>query len=126
MSRTLSNGGTDAPKTYRDTALTNTVVGISTQSSDLIGWNIINLDSSTVYVKFYDIASSGSVTLGTTEPVKVLLVPSNSTVYMEYNKFQSQYYFKNGICAVSVTGIADSSTTAPTTATYVEIYYKTT
>lgn len=125
MSTSLSTGGSDAPKIYRDTALTNVVVGIATQQSDLIGWNIINPNSSTIYVKFYDVASSGTVTAGVTEPVKVLMVPANSTVYMEYNRHQSQYYFVNGICAISVTGLADSNTTAPTTATYVEIYYKT-
>ena len=125
MSTTLTTGGFNSPKVYRDTTFTNVVVGVSSASSELTGWNIINNDTASVYVKFFDVASSGTVTLGTTAPVKVLQVPANSTVYMEHRFRESQYYFQNGISAVSVSGLADSSTVAPGTATYIEVYYKT-
>jgi hypothetical protein len=125
MSTALNTRGTDSPKVYRDTAFTNVVIGATGSPADLMGWNIINNDTAAVYVKFFDVASSGTVTLGTTLPVKVLMVPAQTTVYMEYKKDQSQYYFASGIAAASVAGLADSNTTAPATATYIEIYYKT-
>jgi hypothetical protein len=124
MSTTLTTGGYNAPKVYLDTALTNTVVGATIAPCNLTGWNIINANTSDVYVKFFDV-SSGTVTLGTTQPVKTLLVPSSSTIYLEHNKEISQYYFSTALSLVCVTGLAVSNTTAPTTAIYIETYYTT-
>lgn len=123
MSQTLNTGAQDDPNVYRDTALTNVAVGITTPCN-LTGWNIINTNSSDVYVKCFD-ASSGSVTVGTTTVVKTLLVPANSTVFQEHIKNNSQYYFATALSLACVTGLADSNTTAPTTAIYIEIFYTT-
>lgn len=121
MSQTLDTRGTNDPRVYRDSALTNVAVGI-TSATNLSGWNIINTNSSDVYVKFYDV-SSGSVTVGTTTAVKTIAVPANTTVYLAHNAAQTQYYFSTAMSFACVTGIADTSTTAPATAIYIEIFF---
>lgn len=125
MSQHLDTSGSNSPRVYRDTALTNVPVGIASSGIthiQLTGWNIINPNTSDVYVKFYD-ASSGTVTVGSTTVVKTLLIPANSTVYQEHNKDNTQYSFIGGMSFACVTGLADSSTTAPTTAIYAEIFF---
>lgn len=123
MAQTWLKSSTNAPRIYRDTALTSTVVAITNQETELTGWNLINPNSTDVYVKFVD-ASSGTITAGTTAIAKTLLVPANSTVYLEHVKGSSQLYATTGLSCYCVTGLADSSTTAPSTAIHVGIYYK--
>lgn len=122
MSVSIVTGSSDSPQVYRDLALTNTVVGVYGSMCELTGWNIINNNSSTVYVKFFE-GTSGTITLGTTVPVKVLQIPANTTIYLEHNKTRPQYYFKTAPSIVCVTGLADTNTTAPSTAIYTEIFY---
>ncbi len=124
MSRTLNTRGSTDPNVYIDAALTNVVVGAYASPADITGWNIINNDTAPVYIKFYD-GSSGSITLGTTLPVKVLQVPAQTTLYLEHVEHNkaSQYYCATGISVASVAGLADSNTTAPGTATYIEIFF---
>lgn len=97
---------------YRNTALTNTAVTVSSSAIALKGWNITNLNTVPVYVKFCE-AVAGSVTVGTTAVVFSLFVPANGSVVMEPQCVWDRY---TALAIYAVTGIADSNTTAPTTA----------
>ncbi len=125
MSITTITGAYNSPNIYRDLALTNVVVGVSNSACELTGWNIINNDSASVYVKFYN-GTSGSIVLGTSVPIKTLQVPAQTTVYLEHNKELGQGYFPAGLSIASVAGLADSNTTVPGTVTYIETYYRNT
>ncbi len=117
----VTNDGT-APSSFRTTALTNASQSVKASSGDLWGWNFINLNSVPVYVKFYNTAS-GSVTVGVTAIVKVLMVPANGSAVFQSDK-QSLQNFTTAISISCVTGLADNNTTAPTTSIYAEINYK--
>jgi len=113
-----------APHIYRDDDLRSNVVQIATEPCDLYGWNIINPNSYSVYVKFYDTVDT--VTVGTTTVVKTLLVPSMSTVVYGSSTIRgnSQFVFNRGIQMAVTTGMADSSTSAPILSVYTEIFYR--
>jgi len=121
MATSTINGGTQSPYIYRDTALTNTAVTAYNGVSELRGWNITNPNSSEVYVKFYDTTST--VTVGTTAIVKTLYIPANGTVYLEFRKDSAEISFQSALKLACVTTLADSGSTAPSTAVYCEIFY---
>lgn len=123
MSASTITGSSKSPNVYQDTTLTNVVVGVSSSACELTGWNIINNDAASVYIKFFQ-GTSGSITLGTTIPFKILQVPAQTTVYLEHDKERGQGYFTEGMSIVSVAGLATSNSSAPGTATYIEIYFK--
>jgi hypothetical protein len=86
-----------------------------------MGWNIINPNGSDVYVKFCD---SAGATAGTTAIVKTLMIPANSTVYLESRPNSSQIFFGTAMMIYCVTGLADNNTTAPASAIHACFYYK--
>lgn len=118
-----SSGTTDAPAIYRDSVVTNVAVSGCNTACELTGWNIINTNTTDVYLKFSDVAS-GTTTIGTTAVVKTLLVPASTTIYMEHVSGTAQQYFNISMTCYCVTGFADSNSTAPTTGLYVELFYK--
>lgn len=122
MSVTITPGSTDSPLVYKDKGLRNVVVGASNVPTELCGWRITNPNSTEVYVKFFN-GSSGSITLGTTEPVKEFLVPALGETFLESNQSNPQLYFSTALSLVAVTGLASSSTGAPVLSVDVEIYY---
>lgn len=123
MSQSIVMGSTDSPDKYRDNALTNVAVGVYGSPCELTGWNIINPNTSDVYVKFYN-GTSGTVTVGTTTPEMTLFVPPSASVVLEHRKGSGQHYFRTAMTVACVTGLADSNSTAPTTAIYCEILYE--
>lgn len=113
--------------TYRNTALTNTPLAVKTTSGFLMGWNFINVNTVTVYVKFYN-TTVANTTVGTTTPLFTLAVPGGSASVPGVN-FQEcglipQEVFSTAITIACVTGLADNSNTAPTTAIHVSVRYK--
>ena len=122
MSTTITTRSSNSPDTYKDKALSNTVVGATSVPTELCGWRIINPNSTTCYVKFYN-GSSGDITLGVTEPIKEFLVASGSEIFLESDKDNPQMYFQDAMSIVAVTGLATSSTGKPILALDVEIYY---
>ena len=112
---------------YRNTALSSTPQQVKGSAGIVYGWNFINTNTAAVYVKFYD-ALSGSVTVGTTTPLTIKMVPAgNGTTPGIFYLPKSQVPhggFATGITIAAVTGIADSSTAAPTTGIYSEIGYQ--
>ena len=97
--------------TIRNKSVQSTVVTAKTGEGNLLGWIIYNPNATDAYVKFFDATSSGTVTLGTTEPsISPLLIPGQTEVVLE-NQGHSQFHFNNGLHYAVVTGAGDSSTT---------------
>lgn len=59
------------------TALTNSAQAIKASAGKLMGYYIYNPNTSAVFVQFYNTAS-GSVTVGTTNPLFMITIPSSS------------------------------------------------
>lgn len=112
-------------KDFIDTAVLATAVGVAecgVGGLTVRGFNIINPNNTDVYVKFYD-NFDGDVTVGTTAPNMTLLVPANGSILEPFQSQKAIYYFSTAITIVAVTGLADSSTTAPASGVYVQLQY---
>ena len=112
--------------TYRNTALSNTAVQVKNSGGSVMGWNFINVNSVTVYVKFYNLASN--ITVGTSPVLLTQAVPGGSASNPGINFLEAglipQEVFSTGISIACVTGLADNSTTAPTTPIHGSVRYK--
>lgn len=106
----------------RTVAMSSSATLIAAGSLTIVGWNLINPNSANAYLKLYNAASAGAVIVGTTSPVKTLLIPGAGLFFLS-NEDKFQQNFSLGIVAAVVTGIADNNTTAPSTGCYVEILY---
>lgn len=104
---------------FRNTGLTSTAVAVKASAGAVWGWNFINVNTVPVYVKFYD-ALVGGTTVGTTTPLKVIAVPANGAFYLGRGLVNHGSY-ATGITIAALTGLADSSTAAPTVAIHAEI-----
>ena len=107
---------------FRNVAVSNTAILVRTGSNLLVGWNLINTNTTNSFLKLYNAAAAADVTVGTTAVVRTLLIPASGTVFLS-NEDKFQVGFSLGIVAAVVTGIADNNTTAPTIGCYVEILY---
>jgi hypothetical protein len=105
---------------YRNTALLASVQTIKATKGNIYGLNIINPNNSIVYVKFYDIST---VTLGTTTPVETIAVPPLGVYNVEPIDCVFSYFQTDSIKVVAVTGLADSSITAPAVGVLFEAKY---
>lgn len=88
------------------TALTNTAQAIKASPGKLGGWFIYNPNASVAYVPIYNVAS-GSVTVGTTNPLMVLAIPAGSAANLE---------MVNGITFDTAIAVAAATTAAGNTA----------
>lgn len=104
---------------FRNVAVTNAGVLVKSGAGVVYGFLVHNPSVATVFVKFCDAIA---VTVGTTPVVSGLAVPAGQTLFCPVSP-SIQRKFNTGIMAYSVTGSADANTTAPATATYVEIAY---
>jgi hypothetical protein len=112
---------TNAYLRYRNTALSNTVQTVKATAGNIYGLRIINSDASQViYVKMYDAAT---VTVGTTAAIETIPIAANSVYEITPSALPFQFFQTNSIKIVCVTGVADASTTAPTTPCLIEIKY---
>jgi hypothetical protein len=113
--------------TYRNTALTNTAVAVKATGGSVRGWNFVNVNTSAVYVKLYNIAA-GSVTVGTSPVTRTIAIPagsaSNPAIFFLEAQPTSQEDFSTAISMACVTGLADNSNTAPSTAIHASVRYK--
>lgn len=109
---------------FRNTGVSNTAVLVAAGNLDLIGWNLINTGTVNLFLKFYNAATAAAVTVGTTAVVRTLLIPAAGTVFLS-NEEKFQDGFNLGIVIAVTTLIADSDTTVPVTAAYVELSYQT-
>lgn len=112
---------------FRNTALSSTDVAIKASSSSLFGFTIINVNTTPVYVKFYN-GTTANVIVGTTVPAAIVMVPAgNGTTpgCLILAPGTVSWLFSSMASSVAaVTGIADNSTAAPSTAIYMEAQYK--
>lgn len=97
--------------------LAATAVAVATKPTYLSGYNVANSNSAIVYVQFFDAASAGAVTVGTTAPTMVLAVPGNGVI----DGIQiGQVAFQLGIVVAATTTATGS--TAPATALSATIF----
>lgn len=112
---------------YRNTALSSTDIAIKAGSSGVFGFTFTNVNTTTVYVKFYN-GNASSVVVGTTVPAAVVAVPAGTALIpitaMLAPGGVPWLYVNTGLVIAAVTGLADNSTAAPATAIYVEVQYK--
>ena len=112
-------------KQYRQTSITNTLTSSNVVASGfctLVGWNLINPNTSNVYLKLYNAAAYTDVTVGTTIPVRTLLIPGSGTAFLS-NEDKFQLNFNLGLVVAITSGMADNNTGAPSSGSYVEILY---
>ncbi len=111
----------------RNPALTNTAVAIKANGGEIMGVNFINPNTTAVYVKVYD-AVHTSVTVGTTAVVATFLVPhgdaSGPGVFYHAPTLTPMLALSNAISVSAVSGLADNSSTAPTTPIHAEVSYQ--
>ena len=113
MAITVNNQGTNLGKRIvKDTAVTNSVVHNVTGASGSI--HCIFVDNSglgaVVYLKLYDQATT--VTLGTTDPVHIFMIPASSQEVLE---FPDGLVFTTAISYACVTDAGTAGTSAPST-----------
>ena len=112
---------------FRNTSLTNTAVAIKASSGFLMGWNFINVNTVTVYVKFYNLTVANT-TVGTSTPLFTLAIPGGSAtipgIFFQAVDLIPQEVFNTAITIACVTGLDDNSTIAPTTPIHASVKYK--
>lgn len=124
----LATAVTSTPATgytrFRGTALAATAVAVKASAGAVYAVNLINVNTVPVYVKFYDLAA-GSVVVGTTVPVLTIAIPAGdgSTPGIVLGELVPKS-FAVAISVAAVTGLADSSTAAPSTAVHASLDYK--
>lgn len=100
------------------TALTNSAQSVKGSAGSLKGWYCYNPNTSAQFVQFYNTAS-GSVTVGTTNPLFMLTIPAGSAANL--------WLQPGGIAFGTAISIAATSTAggngAPTTALDVVVWY---
>jgi hypothetical protein len=94
---------------YSNLGLTNSVVSVKGSAAHLHEFDFYNPNSSGVWVQLFNVASAGSVTLGTTPPVRTIYIPPTSgrDAYSVYSGAWS-----NGLFVACTT--TASGSTAPT------------
>lgn len=106
---------------YRNTAVTNSAVLVRSGRTDIFGWSLPNANASAVYIQLFDVADTSSVTLGTTAPTEVILIPASGQNIAEESE-RPWRQFTNGL-AIAATTTATGST-APGSATSLSISYR--
>jgi hypothetical protein len=106
---------------FRSLTVDSAAQAVKGTPGKLYGWNIVNLHSSAIYVKFYNEAAA-TVNPATAVPIKTLMVPALGTVYQAPECRQTS--FATALSVRAVTGSGDTNTTAPTTLPIIEIEYQ--
>jgi hypothetical protein len=119
--RAFVNDNLNYPEQFRDVNVLATPANVGGGfPATLYGYNIVNINANTVFVKLYNSASSPTV--GTATPVLTIQVPASGSVVL----FSAdQYaYFNLGLWVACVTSALDGSTLAPGSGVLVQIQYK--
>ena len=117
-----ANGGLstmNASSSDGGTALTSTAQAIKASAGNLYGYYIYNPNTVPIYVQFYNTAS-GSVTVGTTNPLFMLTIPAGSAANL---MFTMGVAFSTAISWAAVMTTAGGNT-APTTGLDAVAWYK--
>jgi hypothetical protein len=106
---------------YHVDALPGAGAVVRASAGNLYGFTVINNEPVLeVYLKLYDAAALGGVTLGTTVPRMVIPVPANGAIVVTDGDVDVES-FASGIVAFAVTSKSDASTALPASAPLVEI-----
>lgn len=105
---------------FSNTALTATVVAVkSSAAGQVAGWALHNPSAATTYLQFFNVATAGAVTLGTTTPTFVMALAAGASANM---LGACGMDFSAGIQVAATTTATGSS--APATALVCAIFYK--
>jgi hypothetical protein len=105
---------------YRNEALLATPQTIKATVGNIYGINIINPNTTPIYIKFFDAAT---VTLGTTTPIETIAVGASSGFTVEPKNVPWSYFQTNSIKIVATTGRLTADIIAPTIGVLTEIKY---
>lgn len=113
---------------FRTTSLVATAQQIKATAGNLYSLNIINTNTTAVYVKIYNILAA-SVTVGTSPISKTFLVPAgtvgNPGVLRTATDTSPLFFFSTALSVAATGALADTDTTAVTANTvYLEAIYK--
>lgn len=113
---------------YRNETLSNTpilVAAAGTSGVQLLGWpSLINGHATQpVFLHFYDAATAGAVTVGTTADVFVLGVAAGPGDKTFPTNGVTQHLFTNGMVVAVTTSWLSNVATAPSTALKVHLQY---
>lgn len=107
-------------KLFVDTVNANAAVAISTTAVSLYELEMDNTANAAIsYVKFWDLGT-GSVTVGTTAPFMVLMVPASTKITAV---FTGGVAFATAISAATVTTAGTAGTTSPTSSFILKAVY---
>lgn len=112
---------------FQTTALTNVAQQIKASTGNIFGYNFINVNTIPIYVKLYGVPSA-SVTVGTTLPSRIILVPAGDAVnpgcVLLSNDESAFFNGATGLSFFATSVLASATTqTAPTTPIYAEAIY---
>lgn len=102
---------------FRNTALSNTAVAVKASAGRVYNYHFYNSNTSDAFVQFYNTAQ-GSVTVGTTTPVKTFAVPAGGVID---GVWAFSPAFSTAITVAATTTIAGGS--APSTGLLVNLDY---
>lgn len=105
---------------FRSLTVNSTAQAVKASGGNLYGWNIINRDAVTIYVKIYNVAAA-SVNPASDVPIRTLQVAANGSV-VELNTVPWNVN-STAIAVRAVTEATDTGTTAPATLPIIEILY---
>jgi hypothetical protein len=112
---------TPALTSFRNNSSVNsTAVEVKASAGQLWGFNIINLDTVDIFVKFYNVAA-GSVNPASDVPALVYQVPASGSIFQEPSC--RIHAFATAIAVRAVTGSGDTNTTAPGSLPIVQLKY---
>jgi hypothetical protein len=122
MAITTIKGSGKIPTIYRNTALTNSAVQVSSVPILLKGINVINTNlgsTSHAFLKFYNATSA---VVGTTAIVKTFLCEQNAATFISADEFGLEY-FDTAMCVAITGAVSDADTSTMAIAPYCEISY---
>lgn len=109
--------------TYRNPNVTTAAATlIATGAQILVGWNLINKGTSNAFLKLYNAAAAVDVTVGTTTPVRTLLIPGSGTAFLS-NEDKWQKNFPLGMVFAVTGDMLDTDSSAPSGACHIEVLY---
>ena len=115
-----------AASIFNDTVCANAAVAVKASAGTLYAVRIDNLaNASPVYYKLWNVAQ-GSVTVGTTAPDEIIMVPASSIVLHEFKSGSPPVggkAYSTAITHACVTTAGTAGTTSPTSPVLVEVAY---
>lgn len=111
------------PYIYYNPAATNTLVLVNAGFTTLVGWNVAN-HSTAAYIKCFNAASTGDVSLGLTEHTWLIPAPTGpGGIFYQSNEDKFQVNFPLGLVIAVVSNLTIAGASAPAQACSVSISY---